>query len=67
MIDFPKQKIVVHGAGSTGIEVVNAASGTMARMLGNNEVAFESARNQFWIVDAYGVITEHHADINLNG
>ncbi|CAN6371632.1 unnamed protein product, partial [Urochloa humidicola] len=50
-----------------GIEVVNAASGTMARMLGNNEVAFESARNQFWIVDAYGVITEHHADINLNG
>jgi hypothetical protein len=25
----------------------------MARMLGNNEVAFESARSQFWIVDAH--------------
>ncbi|KAM3366112.1 hypothetical protein ACQJBY_009363 [Aegilops geniculata] len=53
MIDFPKQKIVVAGAGSAGIGVVNAASRTMARMLGNNEVAFESARSQFWIVDAH--------------
>jgi hypothetical protein len=25
----------------------------MARMLGNNDVAFESARSQFWIVDAH--------------
>ena len=24
----------------------------MARMLGNTEVAFESARSQFWVVDA---------------
>ena len=24
----------------------------MARMLGNNESAFESARSQFWVVDA---------------
>lgn len=24
----------------------------MARMLGNNEYAFESARSQFWVVDA---------------
>jgi hypothetical protein len=32
---------------------VNAASRTMARMLGNNDVAFESARSQFWIVDAH--------------
>lgn len=38
---------------SAGIGVVNAASRTMARMLGNNEVAFESARSQFWIVDAH--------------
>jgi hypothetical protein len=37
---------------SAGIGVVNAASRTMARMLGNNKVAFESARSQFWIVDA---------------
>ena len=33
--------------------MVNAASRTMARMLGNSEVAFESARSQFWIVDAH--------------
>jgi hypothetical protein len=24
----------------------------MARMLGNNEVAFQSAKSQFWVVDA---------------
>lgn len=24
----------------------------MARMLGNTEIAFESARSQFWVVDA---------------
>ncbi|VAH45759.1 hypothetical protein VPH35_028656 [Triticum aestivum] len=64
MIDFPKQKIVVAGAGSAGIGVVNAASRTMARMLGNNEVAFESARSQFWIVDAHGLITEERVDID---
>ncbi|GFZ02895.1 NAD-dependent malic enzyme 1 [Actinidia rufa] len=52
MIDFPKQKIVVAGAGSAGIGVLNAARKTMARMLGNNESAFEGARSQFWVVDA---------------
>lgn len=64
MLDFPKQKIVVAGAGSAGIGVVNAASRTMARMLGNNEVAFESARSQFWIVDAHGLITEERTNID---
>uniref|UniRef100_A0A0E0AK58 Malic enzyme n=1 Tax=Oryza glumipatula TaxID=40148 RepID=A0A0E0AK58_9ORYZ len=47
-----------------GIGVVNAASRTMARMLGNNEVAFESARSQFWIVDAHGLITEERTNID---
>ncbi|OAY67073.1 NAD-dependent malic enzyme 62 kDa isoform, mitochondrial [Ananas comosus] len=64
MIDFPKQKIVVAGAGSAGIGVVNAASKTMARMLGNNESAFESARSQFWVVDANGLITECRENID---
>ncbi|XP_010933530.1 NAD-dependent malic enzyme, mitochondrial [Elaeis guineensis] len=64
MIDFPKQKIVVAGAGSAGIGVVNAARKTMARMLGNNESAFESARSQFWVVDATGLITEGRANID---
>jgi malate dehydrogenase (decarboxylating) len=49
---------------SAGIGVVNAASRTMARMLGNNEVAFESARSQFWIVDAHGLITEERTNID---
>ncbi|KAK1559906.1 hypothetical protein Q3G72_019833 [Acer saccharum] len=64
MIDFPKQKIVVAGAGSAGIGVLNAARKTMARMLGNNESAFDSARSQFWVVDAKGLITEDREDID---
>ncbi|KAJ6872376.1 hypothetical protein NC651_031476 [Populus alba x Populus x berolinensis] len=64
MIDFPKQKIVVAGAGSAGIGVLNAARKTMARMLGNNESAFESAGRQFWVVDAKGLITEERENID---
>uniref|UniRef100_A0A6N2MKM5 Malic enzyme n=1 Tax=Salix viminalis TaxID=40686 RepID=A0A6N2MKM5_SALVM len=64
MIDFPKQKIVVAGAGSAGIGVLNAARKTMARMLGNNESAFESAGRQFWVVDAKGLITEQRENID---
>ncbi|KAL0410790.1 UNVERIFIED_CONTAM: NAD-dependent malic enzyme isoform, mitochondrial [Sesamum latifolium] len=64
MIDFPKMKIVVAGAGSAGIGVLNAARKTMARMLGDTEVAFESARSQFWVVDANGLITEARENID---
>ncbi|MFS7906415.1 NAD-dependent malic enzyme 62 kDa isoform [Helianthus anomalus] len=64
MIDFPKQKIVVAGAGSAGIGVLNAARKTMARMLGNNELAFEAARSQFWVVDANGLVTEERENID---
>ncbi|XP_048495905.1 NAD-dependent malic enzyme 65 kDa isoform, mitochondrial isoform X2 [Beta vulgaris subsp. vulgaris] len=64
MIDFPKQKIVVAGAGSAGVGVLNAARKTMARMLGNNEAAFESAKSQFWVVDAKGLVTEEREDID---
>ncbi|GAA0153127.1 oxidoreductase [Lithospermum erythrorhizon] len=66
MIDFPKMKIVVAGAGSAGIGVLNAARKTMARMLGNTEVAFESARSQFWVVDAHGLITEARESIDAD-
>nr|XP_009407834.1 PREDICTED: NAD-dependent malic enzyme 62 kDa isoform, mitochondrial [Musa acuminata subsp. malaccensis] len=64
MIDFPKLKIVVAGAGSAGIGVLNAARKTMARMLGNNEFAFEGARSQFWVVDAMGLLTEGRMNID---
>ncbi|XP_015886484.3 NAD-dependent malic enzyme 62 kDa isoform, mitochondrial [Ziziphus jujuba] len=64
MIDFPKQKIVVAGAGSAGIGVLNTARKTMARMLGNNETAFKSAGSQFWVVDANGLITDERQNID---
>ncbi|XP_057979078.1 NAD-dependent malic enzyme 62 kDa isoform, mitochondrial [Malania oleifera] len=64
MIDFPKQKIVVAGAGSAGIGVLNAARKTMSRMIGNNEPAYDSARSQFWLVDAKGLITEERESID---
>ncbi|KAL3815220.1 hypothetical protein ACJIZ3_016488 [Penstemon smallii] len=64
MIDFPKMKIVVAGAGSAGIGVLNAARKTMARMLGDTDIAFESARSQFWVVDANGLITEARENID---
>ncbi|PRQ57015.1 putative malate dehydrogenase (decarboxylating) [Rosa chinensis] len=64
MIDFPKQKIVVAGAGSAGIGVLNAARKTMARMLGNNEHAFVSAGRQFWVVDANGLITDERENVD---
>ncbi|PNY14534.1 NADP-dependent malic enzyme [Trifolium pratense] len=47
-----------------GIGVLNAARKTMARMLGNNEVAFQSAKSQFWVVDAKGLITEGRENID---
>ncbi|XP_020574509.1 NAD-dependent malic enzyme 62 kDa isoform, mitochondrial isoform X2 [Phalaenopsis equestris] len=64
MIDFPRQKIVVAGAGSAGLGVVNAARKTMAKMLGDNESAFESAGRQFWVVDAEGLITDERPGID---
>uniref|UniRef100_A0A1J3G8E6 Malic enzyme n=1 Tax=Noccaea caerulescens TaxID=107243 RepID=A0A1J3G8E6_NOCCA len=64
MLDFPKMKIVVAGAGSAGIGVLNAARKTMARMLGNTKTAFDSAQSQFWVVDAQGLITEGREDLD---
>ncbi|XP_057532447.1 NAD-dependent malic enzyme 65 kDa isoform, mitochondrial [Amaranthus tricolor] len=64
MSDFPKQKIVVAGAGSSGVGVLNAARKTMARMLGNDESAFDKARSQFWVVDDKGLITEKRANLD---
>ncbi|KAM7471990.1 hypothetical protein LguiA_010173 [Lonicera macranthoides] len=64
MFDFPKQNIVLAGAGSAGIGVLNAARKTIARMLGNSLSAFESACSQFWVVDAKGLITVERKDID---
>ncbi|XP_076956234.1 NAD-dependent malic enzyme, mitochondrial-like [Bidens hawaiensis] len=64
MIDFPKQNIVVAGAGSEGLGLLKAARRTMARISGNNKHAFESARSQFWVVDVNGLITEERNNID---
>ncbi|KAJ0914176.1 putative malate dehydrogenase (decarboxylating) [Helianthus annuus] len=64
MIDFPKQNIVVAGAGSEGVGVLKAARRTMARILGNNKHAFKSARSQFWVVDVNGLITEERTNVS---
>ncbi|KAL8207972.1 hypothetical protein R6Q57_007384 [Mikania cordata] len=64
LIDFPKQNIVVAGAGSAGVGVLKAARRTMARMLGNNKHAFESARSQFWVVDVNGLITDERKNVD---
>ncbi|KAL4562908.1 hypothetical protein LXL04_026939 [Taraxacum kok-saghyz] len=64
MIDFPKQNIVVAGAGSAGVGVLKAARRTMARMLGNSKAAYDSARSQYWVVDANGLVTEERVDID---
>lgn len=49
---------------SAGIGVLNAARKTMARMLGNNETAFDSARSQFWVVDAKVSVCPSYSNLN---
>jgi malate dehydrogenase (decarboxylating) len=47
--DFTKQKIVVVGAGSAGIGVLNMAKQAMLRMPGINRSG--EGHNQFWVLD----------------
>ncbi|KAG6497882.1 hypothetical protein ZIOFF_045788 [Zingiber officinale] len=59
--DFMKQKIVVVGAGSAGIGVLNMAKKAISRMWGNNE-PFDG--NQFWLIDKDGLITKDRKGID---
>ncbi|KAG2725125.1 hypothetical protein I3760_01G052000 [Carya illinoinensis] len=52
--DFVHQKIVVVGAGSAGLGVLNMAVQAASRMSGNSETA---AKNLFFLVDKDGLIT----------
>ncbi|CAM6010830.1 unnamed protein product [Sphagnum balticum] len=52
MEDIAKQKIVVLGAGSAGLGVVNMVKQAMMRLQDH-----EKATNQFWILDQDGLIT----------
>ncbi|RWR91916.1 Malic oxidoreductase [Cinnamomum micranthum f. kanehirae] len=62
LTDFVKQKIVVVGAGSAGIGVLNMAKQTALKMLGNNESM--GANNQFWLLDKSGLITKARMDLD---
>ncbi|XP_074591960.1 NAD-dependent malic enzyme 59 kDa isoform, mitochondrial [Curcuma longa] len=59
--DFMKQKIVVAGAGSAGIGVLNMAKKAISRMSGNDE---PSDGNQFWLIDKDGLITKDRKGID---
>jgi malate dehydrogenase (decarboxylating) len=59
--DFTKQKIVVVGAGSAGIGVLNMAKKAVSRMSGSDE---NVEGNQFWLLDKDGLITKDRKDLD---
>ncbi|CAL9086913.1 unnamed protein product [Musa textilis] len=59
--DFVKQKIVVVGAGSAGIGVLNMAKKAISRMCGSSG---NVEGNQFWLLDKNGLITKYRKDID---
>ncbi|XP_048422156.1 NAD-dependent malic enzyme 59 kDa isoform, mitochondrial isoform X1 [Pyrus x bretschneideri] len=59
--DFAKQKIVVVGAGSAGLGVLNMAVQAVARMSGNGEAA---AKNNFFLIDKDGLVTKERNKID---
>ncbi|KAJ6833373.1 NAD-dependent malic enzyme 59 kDa isoform, mitochondrial [Iris pallida] len=60
--DFVKQKIVVVGAGSAGIGVLNMAKQAVSRMLQSSEIL--ESNNQFWLLDKDGLITKERKNID---
>lgn len=58
--DFVNQKIVVVGAGSAGLGVLNTAVQAVSRMAGNSN----TARNQFFLIDKDGLITKDRTNID---
>lgn len=57
MEEIAQQKIVVVGAGSAGLGVVNMVRHSMAIMLGSTPAALTQAASNFWVVDKDGLIT----------
>ncbi|XP_031090650.1 NAD-dependent malic enzyme 59 kDa isoform, mitochondrial-like [Ipomoea triloba] len=58
LTDFANQKIVVVGAGSAGLGVLNMAMQAVSRMSG------PSANPHFFVLDKNGLITEERQDLN---
>ncbi|KAF9687796.1 hypothetical protein SADUNF_Sadunf02G0130400 [Salix dunnii] len=59
--DFVNQKIVVVGAGSAGLGVLNMAIEALSRMSGNNEMA---VKNKCYLLDKDGLITKERKNID---
>ncbi|KAK7295026.1 hypothetical protein RJT34_17929 [Clitoria ternatea] len=59
--DFVKQKIVVVGAGSAGLGVLNMAVKAVSRMSGCSETA---AKSQFFLIDKDGLVTTERRNLD---
>ncbi|XP_057998126.1 NAD-dependent malic enzyme 2, mitochondrial isoform X2 [Hevea brasiliensis] len=59
--DFVNQKIVVVGAGSAGLGVLNMAIEAVSRISGKNEGA---VKNRFFLLDKDGLITKERKNID---
>ncbi|KAJ8450193.1 hypothetical protein Cgig2_033387 [Carnegiea gigantea] len=59
--DFVKQKIVVVGAGSAGLGVLNMAVKTVARLAGANGLP---KKHNFYLIDKDGLITKGRKNLN---
>jgi malate dehydrogenase (decarboxylating) len=59
MEDLVKCRIVVVGAGSAGLGVVNMVKSAMQRLLGGHSIeTHKKAIDQFWILDKDGLVTK---------
>ncbi|XP_062155635.1 NAD-dependent malic enzyme 59 kDa isoform, mitochondrial [Alnus glutinosa] len=61
LADFVNQKIVVVGAGSAGLGVLNMAIQAVSRMSGNGETR---AKKQFFLLDKDGLITKERKGLD---
>ncbi|KAL5718402.1 malate dehydrogenase (decarboxylating) [Ranunculus cassubicifolius] len=59
--DFAKQKIVIVGAGSAGLGVLNMAKQAFLRMVKSYGMA---DTNQFWLLDKDGLVTKNRKNID---
>ncbi|KAL0002529.1 hypothetical protein SO802_016310 [Lithocarpus litseifolius] len=59
--DFVHQRIVVVGAGSAGLGVLNMAAQAVSRMSGNGEAA---VKKQFFLLDKDGLVTKERKELD---
>ncbi|KAL5565582.1 hypothetical protein UlMin_028746 [Ulmus minor] len=59
--DFGTQKIVVVGAGSAGLGVLDMAVQAVSRMTGNGEIA---AKKHFYLIDKDGLVTKQRKNLD---